>query len=318
MTDPDQDIEIAGSRVSPGATKQLRIDIARLPTGTIIDVPIHVIRGKESGPTLLMQGGLHGDEVGGIEVLRRMLQDKLIKPLAGTVIVIPILNVFGFIHFSRDVPDGKDINRSFPGTQRGSLASRVAWTFMNELFPLIDYGLDFHTGGRQRHNYPQVRYAPEDKGALELAQAFAAPFILPSKLIPKSFRKEANKRGVPVVVYEAGESLRFDEFAISQGIAGSLRVMEHLGMTKKNKAVPERDAVLLSTSRWVRANRAGLFHVAVENGAQVSKGQILGTLSDAFGGHRTTLRAPWDGWVLCVNNHPVANRGDALFRVGRS
>ena len=200
-------IKINGATVAPGKNKLLRIEIARLPTGTLIDIPVHIFNAKKAGPTLLIQAGLHGDEINGVETLRRMLENKDFAINKGAVIVVPILNVFGFIHFSRDVPDGKDVNRSFPGRKTGSLASRIAYHYTQAILPQIDFGLDLHTGGGQRNNYPQMRYTEQDAMSLKLATMFNAPFMFASNLIAGSFRKAALKMGKPIAVYEAGESM---------------------------------------------------------------------------------------------------------------
>lgn len=308
-------LRIGDETIARGESKVVRLEFARLPTGTVIDTRVHVFRGRRPGPVLLLQGGLHGDEVGGIEILRRMLRRGLFDIDCGTVLVVPILNVFGFIHFSRDVPDGKDVNRSFPGTKRGSLASQVAYHFMKHVFPLVHVGIDFHTGGARRDNYPQARFTPEDPAATELAAAFAAPFVLPSKTIPKSFRRQAFKAGVPIVVYEAGESLRLDEFCVEQGVLGALRTMAHLKMIDADPARGGDSSVHLSKSRWLRAGRAGLFHSTVANGSLVHENEVIGIVSDPHGRAQRELRAKTDGWVICVNNQPVVNRGDALVRI---
>ena len=308
-------LNIAGHAIGPGEHKRVRLEIARLPTGTLIDIPIHVFRGPHRGPTVLLQGGLHGDEVGGVEILRRMIRDECFSLHAGTAIVIPVLNVFGFIHFSREVPDGKDINRSFPGIRTGSLAGRVAWHLMNDVFPHIDAGIDFHTGGGRRNNFPQVRYSPGFAASQTLASAFGAPFVFPSKLIPKSFRKAAADRDVPIIVYEAGESLRFDEHAIEVGVAGTLRTLAHLGLVPP-VAHHRNRTIALTNTKWLRARRAGLFRAVVRNGAPVAREEILGTVSDTDGRRERPLSARRDGFVICVNNLPVVNRGDALIRLG--
>jgi len=184
----NRDITIGGEAVAPGESKLLKIKIDRLPTGTLIDIPVYVANAKKPGPVILVQAGLHGDEINGIEIVRRMLAEKRFDIERGAVIAVPILNIFGFIHFSRDVPDGKDVNRSFPGTKRGSMASRIAYHYTAEIVDQIDYGIDLHTGGGRRHNYPQIRYTAEDEKSVELARVFAAPISFPSKLIKGSFR----------------------------------------------------------------------------------------------------------------------------------
>lgn len=310
-------LHIGGKEITPGEQKLVSIEISRLPTGTLIDIPVHVFNGKAAGPTVLVQAGLHGDEINGVETLRRMLEQRLFQINSGAVIVVPILNVFGFIHFSRDVPDGKDVNRSFPGNKNGSLASRMAYHYLHEILPQIDVGIDLHTGGGQRHNYPQVRFTAEDAMSKELAEVFAAPLFFASKLIRGSFRKAAFDMGKPIIVYEAGESMRFDEFAIAIAMEGVGRVLQYLNMLPETKPVAPKSAILLEKRRWVRASRAGMFIPKVDNGSAIKKGQLMGWVTDTFAKRSKKINAPMDGYVFCVNHQAVVNQGDALFHVGQ-
>lgn len=315
LEEENRTIQINGDAVLPGENKLLRIEIARLPTGTLIDIPVHIFNSKQAGPTILVQAGLHGDEINGVETLRRMLENKDFTISKGTVIVVPILNVFGFIHFSRDVPDGKDVNRSFPGSKTGSLASRIAYHYTKEILPQIDFGLDLHTGGGQRNNFPQMRYTEGDETSMKLATMFNAPFAFASNLISGSFRKAAHKMGKPIAVYEAGESMRFDEGAIEIGIRGVKNVLMGLGMISNQ---PEGiESISLEYRKWLRAPRAGMFIPEIKNGDSMVKGQFLGTVTDTYAKKHKKIKAPFDGYVICINHQAVVNQGDALFHVGR-
>jgi uncharacterized protein len=262
----------------------------------------------------LLQGGLHGDEVNGIELLRRMIAEDKVAPTRGAVLVVPLLNVFGFLNFSRDLPDGKDVNRSFPGSKGGSLASRVAATVMRKVMPHVDVAIDFHTGGGRRFNHPQIRYTASLDQSKHLADVFAAPYRFASGLIPKSFRAAAAKQNKAVIVYEGGESLRFDEGAIAHGIAGARRVMADLGLIPD--APPAQETVHLDATKWLRSPRAGLFRSLVTTGDQVEAGQILGSVSAPTGGKSKSLKARMAGHIISLNHLPVVNRGDALVRIG--
>lgn len=302
--------------VWPGEAHTVRLPIARLPIGSLIDIPVYVFRGKLPGPTLLLQGGLHGDELNGVEILRRMLRRRLFRPKKGTVIVVPLLNVYGFLHMSREAPDGRDVNRMFPGSKTGSLAGRLVYEYMQHIFSLVDCAVDFHTGGKSRANHPQIRYSAELPESRALAEAFRAPFVFATKLIPRSLRQTACKRGVPVIVYEAGESSRFDEGAVEQGIAGARRVMAHLGISGRRALQEAPPSIHLGSVAWSRARRGGLFRAAVTNGERVVEGQPLGYLADPFGQYNRPIKATADGWVISVNNMPVVNVGDPLVRLG--
>lgn len=309
-------IKINGEYIKPGESKLVKINISRLPTGTLIDIPVHVFNAKQPGPTILLQAGLHGDEINGVETLRSMLENKDFNVQKGAVIVVPILNVFGFIHFSRDVPDGKDVNRSFPGRKTGSLASRMAYHYTNEILPQIDFGIDLHTGGGQRHNYPQVRYTAEDETSKELAELFHAPFYFASKLIRGSFRKAAFDMQKPMLVYEGGESMRFDEFSIETAVLGIKNVLNAYGILASTGTIKALNSKKLRKTRWIRASRAGMFIPEVANGSRISKGQVLGVVTDTFAKKSKKVTAQIDGYVFCINHQAVVNQGDALFNIG--
>ena len=305
--------------VKPGENKQFDLHIAKLPTGTIINIHVFVYRAKKPGPVLLITGGLHGDEVNGVEIIRRLMKNRLLMPEAGTVIAIPVLNIYGFLNFARDLPDGKDANRSFPGTKNGSLASRMAYNIQKHILPIIDYGLDFHTGGGSRSNYPQVRCDFNDEKALELAGEFAPPFIIHSPLIPQSLRNEAHLQGKSIIVYEAGQALKFDEIAIEEGMAGTLRLMKALNLIADVKFTPPKaETIKIHKTSWVRAEDAGLFNAIAEQGEFVENGQLLGTLTDPYNVNEIEIISSQNGYVIGVNNAPVVNVGDALFHLGNA
>lgn len=315
----NRDITIGNEAVRPGEKKMLKISIDRLPTGTLIDIPVYVFNAKKPGPTILVQAGLHGDEINGIEIVRRMLQQKRFQVQKGAVIAVPILNIFGFIHFSRDVPDGKDVNRSFPGKKMGSMASRIAYHYTSEVLGQMDFGIDLHTGGDLRHNYPQTRYTDDDEMSRKMAEVFHAPFSFPSKLIRGSFRKAAHSLGKSSIVFEAGESMRFDEYAINAGMQGIQNVFKHFGMiSKTEKALIKRHkSYMLTERKWMRAPTAGMFIPEVINGSQIKKGQEMGLITDTYARRRRRIKAPYDGHILCINHQAVVNQGDALFHIGR-
>lgn len=310
-----REVKIAGHEIRPGEFKEIDINIARLPSHTVIDTPIYVSRGLEDGPILALTAGMHGDEINGMEIVRRLLDSGLNQPKRGVTVCMPIVNVYGFLNYSRDVPDGKDVNRSFPGHKGGSLASRVAYHLTHDIIPFIDVGIDFHTGGAMRTNYPQVRAVLRDEKNLELAQAFQAPFTLDAPFRPNSLRREAAKKNKHIIVYEGGESLRFDQQAIEEGVSGTLRVMKHLNMIDWAPEVKEENKVIWSTS-WIRAKHAGLFQPSVRCGQLVHKGEWVGTITDPFGEFKEQVVAGETGYVIGLNNIPVINAGDALMHLG--
>ncbi|MFN3918209.1 MAG: succinylglutamate desuccinylase/aspartoacylase family protein [Flavobacteriales bacterium] len=308
-------IVISGITINAGESKQINAQIARLPSRTRIDTPIYVCRAIEPGPTVLISGGLHGDEINGIEIVRGILKGGYNKPLIGTTICIPIINIFGFLNLSRNLTDGKDINRSFPGNPDGSLASQVAHYITKNILPIIDYGLDFHTGGGKIDNFPQLRAVLDDEKNMELAMAFAAPMIINSPFREKSLRKEADKIGKRILVFEAGESLRLNPYYVQEGVDGTCRLLKHLGLLSE---APEATIppTLIRKSSWLRSHSSGLFHRDIKNGQYLRKNDIIGKITDPFGTYEEPLSIRHEGHVIAVNYNPVVTKGDALIHVG--
>ncbi|WP_142715875.1 succinylglutamate desuccinylase/aspartoacylase family protein [Fodinibius sediminis] len=306
-------IEINGYRIGRGEQQAIELNIARLPTHTNIDLPIHLYRAEEDGPVLLLTGGLHGDEINGIEILRRMIHNQMLMPRKGTVIAMPLVNTYGFIQNIRGLPDGKDINRSFPGSQTGSLASLMAHTLMNQILPHVDLGIDFHTGGEARANYPQIRCDWSLKRNRDIAKAFSPPVIVNSSVLDNTFRKAAQDNGTPVLVYEGGEALRFDELAIQEGIDGTLRLMEYLEMIPATTDPQQTE--IYEASPWIRAEYGGLFRHEAELGDHVEEGQLLGYISDPYGDLWAEVQSHKEGRIIGLNNAPVVYKGDALVHI---
>ncbi len=308
-------VEIAGHRIGLGESKHISVEVDRLPTGLMVEIPVFVFNGKELGPTMLLQGGLHGDEVNGVEIIRRLLEEKTFKIERGCVIVVPILNIFGFLSTSREV-SGKDVNRYFPGNKNGSLASRIAYYHTKAIAANIDFAIDFHTGGDQRNNYPQIRYTKGSERGEALAQIFNAPFRFESALINKSFRKEAHKHHIPVIVYEAGESNRLDDKAIEIGIKGVKNILSQLDFTSIKQPIDQQKSVHLNKRKWLRAPIAGMFHSLIENGTFVKKGEIIGKVTDTYGLTSAPIKAPQSAYLIAINHFPIVKRGDALYHIG--
>ncbi|MFT6167548.1 MAG: putative deacylase [Vicingaceae bacterium] len=272
-------------------------------------------RSKNPGPIVLLSGGLHGDEIDGVEIVRRMIEKKTFDKLkCGSVIAIPVMNIYGFLNFSRELPDGKDINRNFPGSLTGSLASRVAYNLTHKVLHEIDFGIDFHTGGANRYNYPQTRFDPSDERAKEISDVFNAPISLESKFIDKSFRKQGNKMGKSIIVYEAGESMRFDQHSIKHGILGAKKVLAHYGMIDFEYELQKSS--YCKESVWVRAKSSGVLHLEKTSGEVVDKKDLLARITDPFGNFTTKIKAPKDGIIIGHTNAPLVNQGDALFHIG--
>lgn len=309
-------MEINGQKIAPGEMKRVSSKVARLASGTEMELPIYVYRSNKPGPVVLLSGGLHGDEINGIEIVRRMLEDNTFESIErGSIVAIPVMNIYGFLNFSREVPDGKDINRSFPGNVGGSLAARIAHFLTKEVIPNIDIGVDFHTGGASRFNFPQVRYAGIDDRAVGLAKAFSAPVMLQSGLIEKSLRKQAYKMGKSIIVYEGGESLRIDEEVIAEGINGAMRMLHYLEMLPVAPR-PVTVPVDCHSSTWVRAKRSGIYKGLLQSGMHINRKELLGYITDPFGEFSVKIKSAHSGFILGHNNMPIINQGDALIHIG--
>jgi len=310
-----QNLLIDGFEVAPGEQKIIELKVAKLPSGTQIHLPVYVFRAEKPGPTVLFSGGLHGDEINGIEVVRRLVQGELFNSLKrGTVISLPIINIYGFLNFSREVPDGKDVNRTFPGNIDGSLASHVAYILTNKILPHIDFGVDFHTGGASRTNYPQIRFNQEDPRSYQLAQEFGCPYLLNSSYIDFSLRWQAHKMDKTIVVFEGGESLRLDEFTISMAIQGVKRLLNIYEMI--DSETERVEMLTFMRNSWVRAPKAGIFRSLIKSGQQVENGDLIGLINDPSENNEVEVLAKESGHILGHNNMPVVNRGDALFNLG--
>ncbi len=308
-------IKVAGVEVLPGERKAVNIPIADLYTGTSLSMPVKVYCGKQAGPVLFVSAAVHGDELNGVEIIRRLMQQKALRRIRGTLIAVPVVNVHGFLNQSRYLPDRRDLNRSFPGSSKGSIASRMAHIFIKEIVSKANCGIDLHTGAINRSNFPQIRANLHDSETKKIARVFGAPVILDASIRDGSLRSCAEERGFPMLVYEAGEALRFDEMSIKAGLRGVLRVMRHLEMLPPVKTKAVTEPVIAASTSWVRAPVSGVVSRKVKLGARVVEGQQLAVVGDPLGEFQDKVIAPFDGIVIGRSNLPLAHEGDALFNV---
>lgn len=307
-------LKLLGKKIKKGQSTFLDLEIARLHTRTAVKVPVIVNRAEKDGPVLLLMAGVHGDEVNGVAIIREIIKHQYHIPQRGTIICIPVLNVFGYLNQERVFPDGRDLNRMFPGSANGSLASQFAYAFRKEIAPYADYVIDFHTGGGSRDNIAQVRCEFKEEDTLALAKVFNAPFIVNSAYIAKSIRHTMHKMGKTTLLFEGGKSKFFNGEVIETGVRGTHNVMQHLGM-QKGKPTTNGAPVLIQKSQWVRANYSGIFNSLATNGAMVSKGDILGYIYDPYGEFEKPIKAPFSGYIFCINKSPVVNKGNALYHM---
>lgn len=307
--------------IAPGTRRTVDLPVSVLSDHTPVTMSVHVLHGRRPGPVLFVSAAIHGDEVIGVEIARRLLKAPQLEApelekLKGTVLVIPIVNAFGFLNHSRYLPDRRDLNRSFPGSQRGSLAGRLANLFMSEIVNRADYGIDLHSAAIHRTNLPQIRVSPSQSDTLMLAKAFGAPVVLTSKVREGSLREAAQAKGTDVLVFEAGEGLRFDEMAIRAGVSGILRVMRALKMLgSKGITKPKARSILTKSSYWVRSPAGGLLRPFKSIGDVVEPQMLLGIVSDPFGENERNVIADYGGLVVGRTNLPVVNEGDGLFHI---
>lgn len=311
----NEPVEIGGTTVAPGRRARLEIPVARLATGTFLSLPVAVVNGNRPGPRLWLSGVVHGDELNGMEIIRRVLQELRPRSLAGAVIAVPIVNVFGFVNESRYLPDRRDLNRSFPGSPRGSLASRLAHLFLAEVVDRCQYGIDLHTGSDHRFNLPQIRADLTDPESRRLADAFGAPVTIHSQTRDGSLREACSKRSIPVLVFEGGEAHRFNDTAIEAGATGVLRVLAALGMRDNGEHPPPPPTTVVRHTQWIRARRSGIFRTDVRAGQEVARGEELGTIADALGDATIKVKAPVAGIVIGYTRSPLVSQGDALVHV---
>jgi len=303
----------------PGEQGTVDLRVPDLYTHTGITLPVYVIHGKGAGPVLFLSGALHGDEINGVEIIRRILHKKSINRLNGTLLAVPVVNIYGFINKTRYLPDRRDLNRSFPGTDHGSLASRMANVIMTEIVSKCTHGIDLHTAAIHRDNLPQIRAVLDDPETERMARSFYVPVILDTKVVAGSLRESTEQMGIAVIVYESGEALRFDEVSIRAGVKGILATMRELGMLRKPilKGGKTMEPLVARSSTWVRASQSGIVRSEKSLGARVMQGDRLGVVSDPFGTNEEIIRATADGIIIGRTTIPLVNEGEALFHIAR-
>lgn len=312
---PQQDFALGNSIIPPGTRMVVDIPFGKLYTHTELNIGAHVIHGKKAGPVLLITAALHGDEINGVEICRRLLREDKLNQLKGTLIVVPIVNTYGFVQQSRYLPDRRDLNRSFPGSEKGSLGSRMAYQFMERILKKSTHVIDLHTGAIHRSNFPQVRATSKDKVSLKMAESFNAPIIIKAASRDGTMRGTANALGIPIILYEAGEALRFDEHSIKIGVRGILNVMHSLGMLNPSKREQKTKSLFSKKSSWVRAEHDGIARYYLGLGQTVSEGDVLAHIYSPYSDFEVTVKAPFSGIIIGRTNLPLVNEGEALFHI---
>ncbi len=307
--------EIGGVSIPPGQRASVDFEVARLYTHSPLSVTAEVLHGKKPGPVLMINAAIHGDELNGVEIVRNILEKLNPAKISGTVIAIPVVNVFGFIHKSRYLPDRRDLNRCFPGSETGSIAGRMAFQIFEQIVRHCTHIIDLHTAAIYRTNLPQIRANLSNEKTNEMAVAFGTPVIIDAILRDGSLRAEAENIGIPVITYEAGEALRFEPFAIAAGVNGVKRVMQYLGMLRSSLKKSKVDPVIARSTRWVRAENDGILRSHVSLGQRVKQGQTLASISSPIGSEEIQIIAPQGGIIIGQQTLPLVNEGDAIYHI---
>jgi predicted deacylase len=315
LADSDK-FTLAGVEIEKGSTTVVNIELPKLYQ-TPTNLPIRVIRGKRKGPTIFISAAIHGDELNGIEIIRRFRKLNILKRVKGTIILIPIVNIYGVMTLSRYMPDRRDLNRSFPGTKRGSLASRVAKIFYDEIVSKCDFGIDLHTASIHKSNLPQIRANIKDDFTFNLAKAFEAPVVLHSELRDGSLRQIAQESNIPILLYEAGEALRFDETSIRIGVKGIVNVLRELNMIPKTTVKRRRLPIITRTSQWIRATESGILRTIKALGDTVHEGEIIAFIDEPLDDEVFEIKSPFDGVIIGKSEIPLVQEGDAIFHIAR-
>jgi uncharacterized protein len=313
-----QTVVVGKQEVSPGTRTTVELEVANLYTHANLTMPVHVINGRADGPTLFLTAAIHGDELNGVEIIKRVMKRAVLKSLRGCILAVPVVNVFGFIEQSRYLPDRRDLNRSFPGRVTGSLAARLAHMVATQIVANSNFGIDLHTGAVHRTNFPQIRANLSDPDSRRMANAFGAPVVIDANVREGTLRAYAGSQGVPTLLYESGEALRLDELSIEAGVNGVIRVLRELDMLPAHsKAAKVVEPTYANDTSWVRAPMSGIINMRCRLGQRVKPQQVLAKISDPFGEIETDVVAPAGGIVIGRSTSPLTHEGDALFNLAR-
>jgi predicted deacylase len=310
------DFELAGQRVKAGQRQVANLPLPHLNNHSQMVMPVHIVHGRRPGPVVFLTAAVHGDELNGIEIIRRVLKKRGLSRLAGTLVAIPVVNTYGLIQTSRYLPDRRDLNRSFPGSEKGSLAGRLAKLLSTEVLAKCTHGIDLHTGAIHRSNLPQIRADLDDPVTLAMAEAFGVPVLLNASLRDGSMRAECKEKGIPVLLYEAGEALRYDDIAIRAGVTGVMNVLRHLDMLPESRRKPVAyEPYIARKSVWMRAPESGMMRLTAKQGAYVKKGAVLGFIDDPYSGNEMVITSSVEGVVIGRLEMPTVHAGDAIVHI---
>lgn len=308
-------VEVLGTEIMPGTSQRLSWSATELFEGVPVSTPVLVVNGVMPGPTLCLTAAVHGDELNGIEMVRRVMHDLDPSRVSGAVIGIPIVNVQGFRRGSRYLPDRRDLNRYFPGNPNGSAAARIANSFFTKVVEQCDALVDLHTGSFERANLPQIRADLRNPDVMTLTQGFGSMVILHSTPAVGTLRYAATRAGIPAVTLEAGGPSQLELNEVKLGVKGIETLVNTLGMVRKMRLWGEPEPVYYRSS-WVRADNGGILLANVSLGSTVREGDLLGTITDPMNNARTEMRSPYSGRIIGMARNQVVMPGFAAFHVG--
>jgi uncharacterized protein len=314
-------LQIGELKIQPGERITLALPTPILYTCAPMHIPIHVIHGKQKGPCLLICAAIHGDEANGIATIQKLLDLRLFKHLKGTLIAVPVVNIYGLISQSRALPDGRDLEKAFPGLLEGSYASRLAYLFNKEILQKADYCIDLHSSEPYTEKLPQVFTNLNIDAGKELATAFNPPVILNTTDTKGLLflMNEKHENSIPTLLYEAGEALRLNSLAIRVGLKGILNIMRYLDMIpKKKKTSPESQSLFIDEQQWLYSPCSGLCQMFKKNGSYVKKEELIAHVSDPFGSKQTSkITSPFDGIIISQKNLPLINEGEPIIQIAK-
>ena len=308
-------LQLLSTEIQPGSAERLSWSATELFEGVPVSTPVLVVNGAAPGPTMCLMAAVHGDELNGIEIVRRVMHDIDPEKLSGAVIGVPIVNVQGFRRGSRYLPDRRDLNRYFPGNPIGSAAARIAYSLFTDIVAHCDALVDLHTGSFERANLPQIRADLRNPDVVTLTQGFGSMVVLHSEPTVGTLRHAATEAGIPAVTVEAGGPSQLELAEVKHGAKGIETLLTTLGMVRKIRFWGDPEPVYYRSS-WVRADNGGILLSDVTLGSTVRKGDVLGTITDPMNNARTEVRSPYSGRIIGMARNQVVMPGFAAFHVG--
>ena len=307
---------ICNEFIQPGEKANLALQMPDLYSCAPLYMPIKVIHGKNAGPCLLVFSTIDGNEMNGLEIVNRLIESLDGNSINGTIIAVPVMNIYGLTHFPKTMPSGNDLSECFPGKPDGNFGERIAHIFTHELIKKADYCIELDTGALNHNILPQVYCNFDNQKTKQLAKAFQAPVITNVSIEGNNFRQTTESLNIPLLVYQAGEAMRFDENAITLGVNGTINIMRSIDLLPKEEPIAEFSPVFSQDEGWIVSHRFGILRTYVELGQTIKKGEKLGTISDPFSADKGEhVKAPKEGIIVGINTTPLIHEGLSIFKI---